>query len=329
MLTFAGLKQKLINAGGSSVPTALQRGNPPALATPTTEPTAVAAVTWAAMPDLAAQWRPILRPLGFQLDLHSVFCHQSPQITFTDQSNKRQRCELADLLIVVDETAAGTIRDRRAVFVQAKMFSSGGGISVTAASKDQLELYEFWPSFSFISGPYSPIPRDFAATGQPGLSSESGRYGGIDLRPAAPLWEQIVPSTSPAMQRGNGIELATFVAGMVVGDSSIGRKAVPSGTDDWSMTIDEILSITAVQSVALVGSLGAGRTHRRGVTSLTWDREAMSSAWDSGYSSARRVLQGGFGGPPPDDDITYLGRGPELGISVVRFGFVGRSETYD
>ena len=295
MLKSSGLKQNLINAAGRLVAAALQKGNPPAVASPSNEPTAVAAVTWVAMPDIVAQWRPVLRPLGFKIALHSVFCHQSPQVSFLDRSGKTQRCELADLLIVVDETASGAIQDRRAVFVQAKMFSASGVISISTASRDQLELYELWPSFSFVSGPYKPVPRDFAGSGQPGSSNESGRYGGIDLPPTAPLWEHIVPSTTPAMRRGNGIELAEFVAGMVVGDAGIGREALASGQDEWSMTVDEILSITAAQSVTLVASLGPGGTHPRGVTSLA-----------------------SLGGsPPPDDDSTLLAGGPDRGISFV------------
>jgi hypothetical protein len=307
MLTSSGLKQNLINAAGSLVAAALRNGNPPTVAAPSNEPTAVAAITWVAVPDIVTQWRPILRPLGFQVALHSVFCHQSPQVSFVDQNGKRQQCELADLLIVVDETASGAIRDRRAVFVQAKKFSASGVISISAASRDQLELYEFWPSFSFVSGPYSPVARDFAASGQPGSSSESGRYSGIDFPPTAPLWEHIVPSTNPAMQRGNGIELAEFMAGMVVGDAAIGREAKASGSDDWSMTVDEILSITAAQSVMLAASLGPGVPHPRGVTSV---------ARRAGYISAARALSGVFGGPP-DGDTTLLGRGPERGISFV------------
>jgi hypothetical protein len=294
VLTSSGLKSNLITAAGSSVATTLRSGNPPTYKAPSDEPSAVAAVTWVAMPDVVALWRPVLRPLGFQISLHSVFCHGSPQVSFVDSSGNTQRCELADLLIVVDETASGAVRDRRAVFVQAKIFSAGGVISITAATRDQLELYEYWHSFSFVSGPYSPMSRDFTASAQPGLSSESGRYGGIDLPPTGPLWEQIVPSSSPSMRRGGGIELTEFVAGMVVGDASIGREAIASGTDNWSMTVDEILSVTAAQSVTLTAILGSGGTNPRGVTTTAL-----------------------VGGPPPTPpDSTLLG-GADRGISFV------------
>jgi hypothetical protein len=244
------------------------------------------------MPDIVALWRPVLRPLGFYISLHSVFCHNSPQVSFVDRSGTTQRCELADLLIVVDETASGAVRDRRAVFVQAKIFSAGGVISITAASRDQLELYEYWHSFSFVSGPYSSVSRDFTASGQPGSSGESGRYGGIDLPPTASLWEHIVPSSHSPMRRGGGIDLTEFVAGTVIGDAGIGRKAHAAGSDDWSMTVDEILSITATQSVTLAASLGPGGTHPRGVTTA--------------------ALVGGA--PPPDS--TLVG-GADRGISFV------------
>jgi hypothetical protein len=293
MLTSSGLKSNLITAAGSSVATALRSGNPPTYKAPSDEPSAVATVTWVAMPDVAALWRPVLRPLGFRISLHSVFCHGSPHVSFIDRSGITQRCELADLLIVVDETASGAVRDRRAVFVQAKIFSASGLISIAAATRDQLELYEYWHSFSFVSGPYKSASRDFTASGQPGSSSESGRYGGIDLPPTAPLWEHLVPSSSPPMRRRGGVELTEFVAGMVVGDASIGREALASGSDDWSMTVDEILSITAAQSVTLAASLGPGGTHPRGVTTTAL-----------------------VGGRPPPPDSTLLG-GADRGISFV------------
>jgi hypothetical protein len=313
MLASPGLKQNLITAAGSLIATALQNGRPPAVAKPCNEPTAVAAVTWVGLPDVVAQWRPVLRRLGFTLSLHSVFCHQSPQVSFNDKNNAPQLCELADLLIVVDEKVSGTIRDRRAVFVQAKMFS-GGKISITALSRDQLELYETWPLLTFVSGPYQKIARDFTATGQPGSSSESGRYGGIDLPQNAPLWENIVPSTTPAMRRGNGMELARFVAGMVVGDAAVGRAAKAGGSDDWSMTVDEILSITAGQSVWLAASIGKGVSRPRGETSPIFVTPNMAD-----FAASSMPPAPPSGGPPGDD--TILASGPEEGISFVRLIF--------
>lgn len=294
MLTSAGLKSNLVAAAGSTVTTALQSGNPPKYTAPSDEPSAVATVTWVAMPDVVALWRPVLRPLGFHISLHGVFCHGSPQVSFVDRSGATQQCELADLLIVVDETVSGAIRDRRAVFVQAKKFSSSGAISITARTRDQLELYEYWHSFSFVSGPYSPTSRDFTRSGQPGSSGESGRYGGIDLLPTVPLWEHIVPSSSSPMRRGGGIAFTEFVAGMVVGEAGIGREAHASGSDDWSSTIDEILSITAGLSTTVPKSLGPGVPHRRGVTTA--------------------ALVGRPPSPPPDG--TLRGEG-DSGISFV------------
>jgi hypothetical protein len=104
------------------------------------------------------------------------------------------------------------------------------------------------------------------------------------------------------MTRSSGVELAEFVAGMVVGDPSIGRGAHASGHDDWSMTIDEILSITATQSATLVASFGPGVQHPRGVTSLALDAHTVA------------VL---MGAPPPGDDVTLVGQGPERGLSFV------------
>ena len=110
------------------------------------------------------------------------------------------------------------------------------------------------------------------------------------------------------MQRGSGIELTEFVAGMVVGDATIGREATAGGTDDWSMTIDEILLRTAAQSVTLTASLGPGVSRPRGVISV---------AHQIGYVAAQRAIAAAFGGPPPDGGITVFGQGPDVGISLV------------
>jgi hypothetical protein len=292
----------LSGARGTIVARALRFGGPrltPKIHAPTDEPSAVATIAWVAIPRLVTAWRPILTTQCYKISCHSVFCHGSPQVTFTDSSGSSQKCELADLLLVVDEkNSSGTTLDRRAVLVQAKIFSTKGGITITPATKDQLELLETWPDFKFVPAGYAAASRDFSGTSCPGIVGDSGRYGGIDLpaKKKVGKWEQLVPS-STSMSRGSGTQLDEFLAGMVTGKTNHGREAVEGATDDWSKTIDELLKISAPQSVTLTATLGTS-SHTRGVTAKM-QRTALVFDDDE----------------PPHD---WLSTGPEGGISFVR-----------
>ena len=192
----------LAKAAAPAITNALTSGGPGVKA-PTSEPTAVAAITWVATSAIAAAWSPILRPHGLVAVLHGVFCHGSPQVSFTDGSGTARTCELADLLIVADDCTSGSISDRRALLVQAKLFTTVRTISTSGTAAHQLDLYTRWPSFSFTSSAYTATARDFAASGCPGMTSESGRYGGIDLPSRPAVWEHLVPTTA-GMRAGTG-----------------------------------------------------------------------------------------------------------------------------
>src|SRR5258706_7467198 len=107
----------LESAASPAITSALMHGGA-GVAAPTNEPAAVAALTWVGTPAIAAAWSPILRPLGLALAMQGVFCHGSPQASFSDSSGAPRSCVLADLVIVVDDSSSGTIHDRRALVVQ-------------------------------------------------------------------------------------------------------------------------------------------------------------------------------------------------------------------
>jgi hypothetical protein len=275
---------------------------------PTSEPTAVAAVTWVATSAIAAAWSPLLRPHGLVATLHGVFCHGSQKVSFNDVSGAKRTCELADLLIVVDDCTGGSVSDRRAVLVQAKLFSKARTISTSGTAAHQLDLYTRWPSFNFTSAAYVATARDFGASGCPGSKAEAGRYGGIDLTPLPAVWENIVPTVA-GMAAGTGTFLAEFLSKMVVGAPTFGRATTPKGSDDWSSTVDELLLITAGQTVRLAASLGTGPGRGRG-TSAT-----ASLVADQPAATLVEVFRG-LGAPPPT--VSPPERGPDGGISVIR-----------
>ena len=64
------------------------------LGAPTSEPEAVAAVVSVGCPATALGWKPILNPLGYQVQIIGVFCHQKPYVNFTDRNGQPQLREL-------------------------------------------------------------------------------------------------------------------------------------------------------------------------------------------------------------------------------------------
>ena len=159
-----------------------------------------------------------------------------------------RRCELADLLIVIDHIDPfHNIDDRRAVLVQAKMLKSGV-VKPSGAEWVQHELLAWLPAFTFVDSGYDPRNRDFNGTplvGSPVLSAE---YGGIDLKTSPPVWRhELTQTTTPWFN--SPIPLADFLADMTTGGSYCGRDAVRGGSDDWSFTVDELLRVTASRPI--------------------------------------------------------------------------------
>lgn len=110
----------LERAADNTIRPVLSSGAPGMVATPTTEVGFIAAVVLGGVPAVAAAWGAILNSIGLRLSMVGVFCHQSPMVRFRS-GGTNHRCELADLLVVVDDITGGSIVDRRAVLVQAKM----------------------------------------------------------------------------------------------------------------------------------------------------------------------------------------------------------------
>lgn len=246
---------------------------------PRSEPEAVAAAVSVGLPDTAASWTPILAPFGYQAFVTGVFCHQTPMVDY----NAPRKCELADLLVVIDEGVAPVPNDRRALLVQAKIahhptrLSSPGDIT-------QFNLLSTWPTFKFV-GPYPQNWRHIGASGTPGNVADSADYGLIDLSPRPVAWEQVDPANPLAS--GVGISLGATIARMAAGIA--GREAVVRGNDDWSDTVEELLNRT-------FSSVATGFLSQRGVG---------TAAFELNHFGPGGVGLVQAGGPPQDRD-----RGP-------------------
>jgi hypothetical protein len=104
--------------------------------------------------EIAKAWRRILATRGLTVGLTGVFCHAAPMVTFKDSRKQLRRCELADLLIVVDVNGHGPLI-RRAALVQAKMARARERVSLSGrSSRVQLDLYQNWHRFDFEEAAY-------------------------------------------------------------------------------------------------------------------------------------------------------------------------------
>lgn len=255
---------------------------------PRGEVTAVRTMTLDGFNEIATNWSPILKSAGYQIKLVSVFCHSRPQVTFTAVPHPNhpggsltRRCELADLLIVIDhEDSIGPIQDRRAVLVQAKLLKSNV-LRLSGGEWIQHELLGWLPAFTFVDAGYDPRIRDFKGSPLVGKPTYSAEYGGIDLTTSPPVWRQeLTMKTVPWFH--SPISLANFLAGMATGDTNCSREAVSGGLDDWSFTVDELLRFTATR---VVQSTGPGPRGNTNVVGLMTDTSISSDPDDGGWDS--------------------------------------------
>jgi len=304
-----GVIVAMASLADAAIDNALYVGSPTMIMRPRTEVGFVAAVTLGSIGDIAAAWRPLCSGLGLGLDLVGVFCHGAPLVEFTYARRERRRCELADLLLVVDINSAGSFT-RRAVLIQAKMARAAGRVSLSGASSlVQLDLYQHWPKFDFMEPVYGMSNVDFT---QGATTSDSGTIGVIDRHfRKQPVWTQHPASPTPAIIRAEP-HLGEFMAEMVGGASGFGRPATPSLQTDWSETVEQLLKETYRRAFHHKPTLGPTSVPRgvRAIACLNFMEMAELTNSKPG---------GAIKGPPYDFEIREDDRLPG-GISVVHIG---------
>jgi hypothetical protein len=207
---------------------------------------AVEAVVRVGMRMIARQWRLTGNFSKGGLALQTVFTHAAPKVNFSRPSGGTGRCELADVLFVIDDPSAILPESqRRAVLVQAKLHDPPRHLHLNSGNERvQFELLSAWPAFTFHASFYRPHVRHL--THGPAEPEWSGEYGGIDQPPPGE-WTQyhILNSafaTTPPIS--GAITLGTLLTGMLAGRGGHGRPAIPHGRDPWSETVDELLDVT-------------------------------------------------------------------------------------
>ncbi len=231
------IRFQLMLKASAAIDRALSWGSPTGVSVPRTEPGLVAALTTYAVPQLARDWKQILQPTGTNIAISAVFTHQAPKVRFISSSRTKAACELADLLLVMDNIRTGR---RQAALIQAKMAAQRGTVVISRMQdKLQLALFQNWPRFDFQEPIYKLANVDFHSGGS---AHDCGQYGVIDRHfVSTPVWSQMLPSMIPGKTLAAPI-LAEFIVDLVRG--RVGRDATPALATDWSRTVEALMTVT-------------------------------------------------------------------------------------
>lgn len=256
---------------------------------PTGEVRAVETLTRDGFAGIARAWDPLLASRGYAIDLRAVFVHSRPQVRWSRVDGSSGRCELADLLVVIDHKGPGIDRDRRAVLIQSKLLKNGQ-IKLRGKEWVQFELLSEWPTFSFVTPGYAPKGRDFLDENVCKNALNGAEYGGIDLRSGPPICVQEM--VSPPRATTGRISFGELLVGMARGLNLCGREARLGGADDWSATVEELLQVTAALPITIASAVPRGQSHSVGMFVAQASYGAMATL----SAAATR----GEGSPPAD-----------------------------
>ena len=194
---------------------------------------AVGATVSAGLPAAADAWANVLAPLGLTVNVISAFSFGAPLVEFTTDGTSR-RCRISDLMVVVDDLT-GPSPDRRAMLLKTRLAAANDGDPGPA----ERQLYERWPPFRFTDASYANGDRVFQAAQTPATA----RHGGlaeIDLSPSSRGWVVLPPDAMASV--GARDSLGRWLLDLATGGGTIAARG---GGDDWSRTVDELLSRTA------------------------------------------------------------------------------------
>ena len=205
---------------------------------------------------IADAWSPVLARNNLAVELVAVFCHSRPQVTFSPQvyTQGTGRCELADLLVVIDQQRAdGSVADRRAVLIQAKR-NKHGRVMLGGDDWTQHELLSTLPRFHFLEQSYDMArPREIGRRPVCGRKAQTAEYGGIEIDGTPRTWTSLLPRTVRRPHLSKSLDaplpLAHLLTGMAFGDAGCGRRAKEGANDDWSFTVDELLRVTGAIAI--------------------------------------------------------------------------------
>lgn len=301
--------EQALNVGGPGKPAS--RG----------EVNAVKSVTLDGFKHIADAWRRILFQLGYYLEMTAIFCHSYPRVDFeitgkrTDQSR-----ELADLMIAIDYVDSNTQIDRRAVLIQAKLLKGKKlKLQPTPSEQEQYLLLSQLPVFKFVETIYNPAFRDLKITPFDDDCHTAAEYGGLDIRMDNSRWLSYrpgEPGTSDVVFT-HEISLGSLLAGMLGGYTGCGRKASQHATklnagDDWSATVNELLSVTGSK---FIEQSSTSKTLRKNQQILGFMEFPFIDGSAIAFSNLTSNAGNGDNGPVRNDEGDELPGGP---LSIVQ-----------
>jgi hypothetical protein len=301
---------RLSTAANSIVADSLKYGAKMMIRQPRSEVGYVAAVVLGAVPDIANAWWTILAPEGLQVRMEGVFCHGSPMVDFL-ATGLSTRCELADLLVVVDrlDTRPET---RTASLIQAKMARAAGRVQLAGKSSvKQLGLYQNWPSFTFTdtrrygSETYSLSNKPVEVAGWFGVIDRHLKNG-LSMPP--PVWTQHPPFPTPTVTT-NGRELGEFIAHAIFGQNA-GRSVAKPPVSDWDRVVELLLNVTYTGVFRHQNTLGH-QAAQRGVTQLLVKGAGKNEIWSVPLGDTFQ------GAPPIEGLVDAAFDPPAVGISTL------------
>ncbi|MFD0860562.1 hypothetical protein [Roseovarius aquimarinus] len=215
-------------------------------------------------------------------------------------------------MIVTDYIDRGGYTKRQASLIQAKMASKAKRVSLNgSSSKKQLHLYQNWPCFNFREAAYGNRVYSLSSTG----NGHSGSFGIIDrhFRKSAgrpPTWTQHDALPTP-VSIARDPTFGEFLARMIGGSArSLGRVAVPAGSDDWSQVVDLLLQETYKKAFNHAPTLDS-ISSPRGVTAMAYLSDPVGRQGSRGQRT-------GYGWQPPFDGFETIEDVNPGGISVLR-----------
>ena len=306
-----GIAEQLALAAHAGFQQALASGGPRSGGRPGDEVAAVKAIVLDGFAEAAAEWTRLLGPYGYRLELRPVFVHSRPHVAFTKTDGTPGRCELADLLVVIDFQPSGDGRpDRRAVLIQGKV-AKKGRIRLYGKEWVQFELLSRWPRFTFATPGYDPRARNLTGPATPGSHILTGEYGAIHLAAALPHWTQLM--VTPPKGFIGDCDFGQFLATMAFGAGMCGREADAGGADDWSFTVDELLRVTGALPIVKSASHLRGQTYGAGFLQML----EFSSAASLSSPAAAASSEGGGDEPPPEDGDEPWPDGPMSTVQLI------------
>lgn len=294
------------------------------------EPDFVAGLVLESTPLIHDTLKAILAPHGIAVSMASVFCHQTPQVTY---SLATKSCELGDLLFIHIHTELGGNVRRNALLYQAKK-SSKQPYKVPKSEEHQLVLYTDWPQFSYKSpGALAGTKRDV----NPKAPHTGAQYMLIDDRPASDPQSGLLcfPGTYPIgscmadknLYDHNHLAQEIFdLLHMQSGKAFDGLTPAPS-TDGWSQTVWDLINVGLKKAFNRKNS-GRTSSPRTGGGPLYLEDGSCFSATTAhaatstvsgvlGHGEAKKFFAPPSEEPPRDNFPMDDNLEPDAGVSII------------